>query len=172
MGTTWRRRRRGRSRRPMGLKTRVYVGVGMRAHLTCVAKVMSNSTQRKCMHHKLNNTLLLCAIKMRMHASQLLVISPSHFSFLRCHVALVFTSCAVVARWAFPSPLIGAGCLWPGSELAVFPGTLAPAVRLTLFACPREGEPVRMQVCEGYMAVSFIWQKCSGEKGVGQSKHV
>ena len=47
---------------------------------------------------------------------------------------------------ALPSPLVGLAFAWPGSELAVFPDTLAPAVKLTLCVCTQRELPVVVQV--------------------------
>jgi hypothetical protein len=49
-------------------------------------------------------------------------------------------------QWSLPSCPVGVGLLGPGAELAVFPDTLAPAVRLTLYAAPTRELPVMLQV--------------------------
>lgn len=48
-------------------------------------------------------------------------------------------------KWSLPSPLSDLGFLNPGSELAVFPETLQPAVKLSLYACPTDDLPVMLQ---------------------------
>jgi hypothetical protein len=49
-------------------------------------------------------------------------------------------------QWSLPSYPVGVGLLGAGAELAVFPDTLAPAVRLTLYAAPARELPVTLQV--------------------------
>lgn len=53
---------------------------------------------------------------------------------------------ACMHQWSLPSSPTGMGFIGQGSELAVFPDTLAPALRLNLYMVPKRELPVYLQV--------------------------